>query len=99
MFHELTGINVIMLYSSTIFEQMATPDSKFTPRTGTYMVGIINAIASLIAIYTIKKIGRRTLVIGGHFGIAIIHALVGYFDMKGMNNEMLAMILLFLFVY
>ena len=99
IFHELTGINVIILYSSAIFQQMSTPDSKFTPKTGTYMVEIINAISALIAIYVIKKIGRRTLLIFGHFTIAVIHALVGYFEIKGMSDSMLAMILLFIFVY
>ena len=99
MFHELTGINIIILYSSTIFQQMSTPGSKFSPRTGTYMIGIINAVSALIAIYVIKRVGRKTLVVFGHFTIAVIHSLVGYFEFKGMSDSMLAMILLFIFVY
>ena len=98
-FHEFTGANFIIFYSNTIFRQMSTPDSKFTPRTGTYMVGIIKCLSALSGMYIIKKVGRRTLVIFGHFTIAIIHALVGYFGIKGMSDEALVMILLFLCVY
>jgi hypothetical protein len=30
-FHEMTGINVILLYSNTILRNIIKPDSSFTP--------------------------------------------------------------------
>ena len=32
IFHELTGINVIMLYSNQMFKQMSSGGSSITPR-------------------------------------------------------------------
>jgi len=78
---------------------MSTPGGSFTPRTGTYMVGVVNLVSSLISTQTVKFFGRRTLVIWGHAGIAVVHFMVAYFHNTGNNNGMLAMILLFLFVY
>ena len=80
IFHELTGINVIMLYSNQLFKQMASSgDSAFTPRQGTYLVGIVNLLSSLMSTQVVKCFGRRTLVIWGHLGMAFTHAAVGYF--------------------
>jgi len=41
IFHELTGINVINLYSTTIFKHIQDPNKNIwlTPRRGTYLVG------------------------------------------------------------
>ena len=78
---------------------MASPGSSFTPRTGTYLVGITTSVSSLFSTQIVKRFGRRTLVIWGHLGIAVIHAMVGVFHNEGNNNGVLGMILAFLVVY
>lgn len=75
IFHELTGINAIMLYSNTMFKKTGLEN----PRIGTYFLGIAGLLGLAIAILILKKIGRRTLLIGGHFIMAFCHALVGVF--------------------
>ena len=42
---------------------------------------------------------RKTLLVFGHIAIAIIHALIGIFNNKNMDNLMIAMVQLFLMVY
>lgn len=39
IFHELTGINVINMYSNTMFADMQKEGAAFTPRQGTYLTG------------------------------------------------------------
>ena len=48
-FHELTGINVILIYSAQIFAEMHDSGSKITPRIGVYVTGIVNFLAALLS--------------------------------------------------
>lgn len=97
VFHELTGINVIMLYSTTIFKQMK--GGSFTPRLGTQIVGIVDLLACFLSIWTVKKFGRVTLVIWGHLLIAGAHLGVGISVINGNNTGVLLFVLLFLVIY
>lgn len=78
IFHELTGINVIFLYSNTILAIVCS-GASFTPRQGVYMINIVNTFASGISIWTIRTFGRRPLLLWGHSGICITHILIGTF--------------------
>lgn len=99
IFHELTGINVIILYSTTMFKEMHKGGGGISPKTGTYIVGFTNAFTSFIAVFFIKYFGRRTLIIWGHILIGIVHCLVGVFNILEYNNGVIAMIVLFLVFY
>ena len=100
VFHELTGINAIMLYSNEIFKQMSSAGtSSISPRTGTYLVGLCNFLGQLFAVFIIRRFPRRTLLIPGHLLIALCHLLVGVCAIQGLDTGVLAMILLFLVVY
>jgi hypothetical protein len=99
IFHELTGINVIMLYSSTMFKQMSKNGGGISPREGTYLVGIVNSAASLLSVVLVKYFGRRTLVIYGHLMIAGIHTLTGILNIMNNSNGVIFCILAFLLVY
>ena len=72
---------------------------SLTPREGTYLVGLSNFLSSLMSTYTVKKIGRKTLLVWGHIAIAVIHAAVGLADMYDKDNVVLAMIMCFFLVY
>jgi Na+/melibiose symporter-like transporter len=101
IFHELTGINVIMLYSTEIFKQMKNSEGENTikPRTGTILVGFIDVVGAAMAFALVKRFGRRTLLIYGHIGIAICHALVGYFNNQSNDIAVLFSILMFIIIY
>ena len=77
VFHELTGINVIMQYSNQMLKQMQSKTFPITPREGTYMVGVANFLTSFMSIFVVKCFKRRTLLIVGHLAIAAIHFTIG----------------------
>ena len=100
VFHELTGINVVLMYSSTILENiLGTDPGSFNARQGTYLVAIVNLLSSFTSIFTVRKFGRRTLLLAGHFSIFCAYMLMGTFVITGFNSGVLAMICVFLFVY
>jgi len=71
----------------------------FTPRTGTYIIASSNLLAFVMAIWTIKSFGRRPLLLYGHIGIAIAHALIGWFIIIGFDIGIVAMICIFIWIY
>ena len=79
IFHELTGINVIMIYSNTLLTNILGTDGKITPRLGTIFIGGMSFLSAILSIWTIKWWGRRPLLLVGHTGIAISHLLIGIF--------------------
>ena len=98
-FHEVSGINVIMLYSTTIFQNLQDAGGSISPRTGTFYCGIMNMLGNLTALWTIQTFGRKTLLIAGHVGFAISHFLVGYFNNINYDQGVMWMVFAFLFIY
>ncbi|QIW95239.1 hypothetical protein AMS68_000757 [Peltaster fructicola] len=67
MFQQISGINIITYYVPTIFQQsIGLPD--FISRLLAACCGTEYFLASLIAIFTIEKLGRRTLMLVGAIG-------------------------------
>ena len=100
VFHELTGINVVLMYSSTILEGiLGTEPGTFNARQGTYMVATANLLASFTSIFTVRKFGRRTMLLVGHFAIFVSYMLMGTFVIIGLDYGVLLMICVFLFCY
>mmetsp|Transcript_22111 Transcript_22111/g.29545 ORF Transcript_22111/g.29545 Transcript_22111/m.29545 type:complete len:138 (+) Transcript_22111:903-1316(+) len=97
--HELAGINVILQYSNTILLDILGEDSGFTARQGTYVISGINFASVCMSVWTINKFGRRILLILGHTGCAIVHALIGVFIILEWNVGVLLGICAFLFIY
>ena len=90
---------MILIYSNQIFSEMHDGGSKITPRTGVYITGIVNMLASLLSTQTVRWFGRRTLLIAGHFGIFVAHLMVAIFDIQGNNDGVVVMVMVFLFIY
>tara|TARA_B110000285_G_C15090360_1_gene598722 strand:+ start:1211 stop:1447 length:237 start_codon:yes stop_codon:yes gene_type:complete len=78
---------------------MSKDGGSITPREGTYLVGIVNLLASLISVGLVKYFGRKTLVIWGHLLIAAIHAATGYLAIQHNSTGVICCVLAFLFVY
>ena len=99
IFHELSGINVIYIYSNVLLNRILVPGSAFTPRTGTYIIAIANVCSFIVATWTVKTFGRKPLLFWGHLGIAVAHAMIGAFILTGFDMGILVMICVFIFVY
>ncbi len=99
IFHELAGINVIYLYSNTLLKRVLAPGSFFTPRTGTYIISIVNLGSYIMATWTVSSFGRRPLLFWGHVGISIAHALIGVFILTGFDIGIVIMMCVFIWMY
>jgi len=55
IFHELTGINVIIQYSNQIFTQMHNGGLSLTPHQGTFMIGIVHLLGTSCSLLGIKS--------------------------------------------
>lgn len=74
MFNQFSGINAILYYAPRIFELsgLSMADSLYQ----SIMIGVINAVSTLIGLALIDKVGRKTLLIVGSIGMAICLGLV-----------------------
>ncbi len=68
-FQQAVGINVVLYYAPRIFENMgATGDASMLQ---TVVMGIVNIIFTVVAIFTVDKWGRKPLLIIGSTGMMI----------------------------
>ena len=96
-FHELTGINVILQYSTTILKNILGNDEA--ARKGTYVVSATNLTGSFLGLWTVTTFGKRSLLLFGHSTIALLHIAIGIFTMTGFNYGVLVAMSSFLIVY
>ncbi|MFT5520644.1 MAG: SP family arabinose:H+ symporter-like MFS transporter [Enterobacterales bacterium] len=73
---QLTGINSVFFYAPMIFEQSGVgTDASFMQA---ILVGLVNLVFTILAMFLIDKIGRRPLLGIGLAGIAICMLLLSY---------------------
>jgi len=80
VFNQLSGINVIMYYAPMIFEKAgANTNSAMLQAVA---VGVTNMIFTIIAMFFIDKVGRKTLLLIGAVGmfITLAGAAFNYYD-------------------
>ena len=74
IFNQVSGINAIIYYAPRIFEMTGLGTSSSLLSTAG--IGLVNFIFTLLAINFIDKIGRKTLMLIGSFGLIISLGLV-----------------------
>ena len=73
---QITGINAILFYAPTIFEQSGVGTNAAFAQA--VLVGIIQLIFTLIAMNTIDRVGRKPLLLAGLAGVVISMAITAY---------------------
>ena len=68
-FQQACGINVALYYAPRIFQQMGS--SGDAAMTQTIVMGVVNILFTLVAIFTVDKIGRKPLLIIGSIGMTV----------------------------
>ena len=101
VFHEMTGINVIMMYSNTILETILGTGKSggFTARQGTYAISLASTVSAVVGVFTAKSFPRKPLLLIGHGGIFLSHLLVAIFIITDVDLGVLIMICIFIFIY
>lgn len=69
IFQQITGINVFLYYAPEIFKKMGTGSSAALLQT--VIVGVVNLSFTVIAIWSVDRLGRKPLMLIGYTGMAI----------------------------
>ena len=67
VFQQAVGINAVLYYAPRIFDSMHMGD----PMVQTVIMGIVNIAFTLVAVFTVDRLGRKPLLIWGSIGMAI----------------------------
>jgi len=72
---QVTGINVFLYYGTTIFAKLGTRfDAALL---STVVVGVVNLLFTVVAIWTVDRLGRKPLMIIGSLGMGICLVALG----------------------
>ena len=67
VFQQTVGINAVLYYAPRIFGDMGMDN----PMVQTVIMGVVNILFTLVAVFTVEKRGRKPLLISGSIGMAI----------------------------
>lgn len=84
MFQQWSGTNVIFNYAQEIFQAAGYGISDVLMNI--VVTGIANLVFTCVAIFTVDRLGRKTLMLMGSLGLAGIYALLGisyFLEIKG----------------
>jgi len=94
VFQQVVGINVVLYYAPTIFKGLGFGNDAAMWQT--VIMGFINIIFTLVAIFTVDKFGRKPLLIIGSIGMAVgmfAIGLLAYLKIVGVST------LIFIVIY
>ncbi|MDP4277687.1 MAG: D-xylose transporter XylE [Bacteroidota bacterium] len=94
VFQQFVGINVVLYYAPTIFQSLGFGHDAAMSQT--VVMGLVNIIFTLVAIFTVDKFGRKPLLIIGSIGMAVgmfAISLLAYCDIIGIST------LVFIIIY
>ena len=94
---QFMGVNAVLYYGPTIFEAagLSGGDALFSQ----VLVGIVNVVTTIIAVFIIDKVGRKKLVYYGVSGMVLSLLLIGFYfhfsESMGLPNSFLLFFFLF----
>jgi sugar porter (SP) family MFS transporter len=94
VFQQVTGINAVIYYAPQIF-QAAGFTSDLTALAATTGIGVINVLATFVAIWLVDRAGRRPLLIAGVLGMVATLFVLGlafHADAAGTQTSSLGVI-------
>lgn len=96
-FQQITGINAVMYYAPTIFEQAGGGTKAAFMQA--VVVGLTNLVFTLVAINLIDRLGRKTLLILGAAGMTIALSVLGFSFNKPIEEINTYVVLTFILLY
>lgn len=67
VFQQTVGINAVLYYAPRIFDSMGMGN----PMVQTVIMGVVNIIFTLVAVFNVERLGRKPLLISGSLGMAV----------------------------
>lgn len=94
VFQQAVGINVVLYYAPTIFKGLGFGQDAAMWQT--VIMGVVNILFTLVAVFTVDKFGRKPLLIIGSVGMAVGMFVIGglaHFEVIGVST------LIFIIIY
>ncbi len=78
---QFMGVNAVLYYGPTIFENagLSSGDSMFSQ----VLVGVVNMLTTVIAVFIIDRVGRKRLIYWGVSGMILSLIMIGFYFMFG----------------
>ena len=94
---QFMGVNAVLYYGPTIFEEagLSGGDALFSQ----VLVGVVNAVTTVIAVFIIDKVGRKKLVYYGVSGMILSLLLIGFYFSFAETLNLPNNFLLFFFLF
>ncbi|NWJ52460.1 MAG: sugar porter family MFS transporter [Bacteroidetes bacterium] len=94
---QFMGVNAVLYYGPTIFKNsgMSNGDSLFYQ----VLVGLVNALTTILALVIIDKVGRKKLVYYGVSGMVVSLVLIGLYFLRGTQWGIPSVVLLVCFLF
>ncbi|KRF85118.1 facilitated trehalose transporter Tret1-2 homolog isoform X2 [Drosophila virilis] len=84
-FQQLSGINAVIFYSKTIFEDAKT---DIGASMSTILIGVMQVVATFVSTLVVDRLGRRILLLASGIVMALSTTAIGvYFYLKDQNEE------------
>lgn len=93
---QFTGINAIIYYGPRIMEEAGLQITDAFG--GQVIIGIVNVLATIYAIFTIDKFGRKKLMMGGIIGMFLSLIVVGLLFYIGKSSGILVLVFILTFI-
>ena len=94
VFNQLTGINALLYYSNSIFASAGF--SSGSAALQTVGIGLVNLLATFLGMTLIDKIGRKTLLLTGSFGMVVaLSGVAAIFFTNTHNSALIWFLMLF----
>lgn len=93
---QFMGVNAVLYYGPDIFADagLASKDSSFS----TVLVGLVNMLTTVLAVFIIDKVGRKKLIYYGVSSMIVCLLLIGFYFLFGAKLEMSPVFLLVFFL-
>jgi MFS transporter, SP family, arabinose:H+ symporter len=75
---QVTGINTVIYYGALLFKEHAGSASAADAIGANVIIGTVNFLATIVAIFLIDRAGRRRLLLVGSAGMGVALALLGF---------------------
>lgn len=97
IFQQLVGINTIMYYGPTIFASVGFTSSR-EQIFSTFIMGVINTIATLLTLVLVDHIGRRRMLLGGLFLSGAALFMLGATITSNVSSPLFSLLLLVFYI-
>ena len=95
---QVTGINTVLYYGSIIFTEQAGASSTSAALWANVLVGLANLVFTIVALFTIDRLGRKTLLIAAAGGMGASLAALALVLGSGTTSAELVLTFVLLYV-